>query len=131
MEEGGAEVEVLPVAAGEDEEGDDVDGEAEDGDGEHHPALDRGGMGEAAGGLDQDEGGDGEKRQAVDEGGHHRDAVEAVGAARVGRAAGDAEGEPRHGEGGEVGQHVAGVGEEREGAGDEAAGDLDNQERRR
>ena len=86
------------------------------------------GVGEAAGGLDDDPGGDGEEREAVDEGGHHREAVEAVGAARVGRAAGDAEGEPGHGEGGEVGQHVAGVGEERERAGDEAAGDLDDHE---
>ena len=80
------------------------------------------------GGLDDDPGGDREEREAVDEGGEHREAVEAVGAPRVGRAAGDAEGEPGHRERGEVGQHVAGVGDQRERAGEEAAGDLDEHE---
>ena len=69
-----------------------------------------------------------EEREAVDEGGEDGEAVEAVGPSRVGRAAGEAEGEPGQRQRRHVGEHVAGVGEERERAGEEAAGDLDQHE---
>ena len=128
VQDGGAEVEVAAVAAGEDPEAEDVDHEAGGGDGEHDAAGDRLRVVEAMEGLEDDPDGDQEEREAVDEGGEDGEAVEAVGAPGVGGAAGEAEGEPGQREGGDVGEHVAGVGEKGERAGEEAAGDLDQHE---
>ena len=128
VQQRGAQVEVAAVAARQHPEAREVDEEAGGRDGEHQAALDRARVGEPLDRLDDDPGGDREEREAVDEGGEHREPVEAVGAARVGRAAGDAEGEPGHRQRGEVGQHVPGVGDQRQRAGEEAAGDLDQHE---
>ena len=78
--------------------------------------------------FEDDPAGHREEGHAVDEGGEDRNPVEAVGAACVGRAPGEAEGEPGERQGGEVGQHVAGVGEERQRAGEEAARHLGEHE---
>ena len=128
VQERRAQVEVAAVAAGEDEEGDDIGGEPRRRHRQHDAAGHRLRVAEAVRGLDGDPDGDGEEGEAVDEGREHGEPVEAVGALPVGRAAGDAEGEPRHRQRREVGEHVAGVGEERQRAGDDAADDLGDHE---
>ena len=71
---------------------------------------------------------DREQRDAVDERDEHGEAVEAVGAAPVGRLPREPEADPGEREAREVGQHVAGIGEQRQRAGENAADDLGDHE---
>ena len=109
-------------------EGGDVDEQPERGDDHHdaagdlrrgHQPLDR---------LIDDPGGDGEQRKPVGERDQHLEAVEAVSAPPVGGTPRQAEPEPGERERGEVGEHVAGVGEQRERAGGDAARHLGEHE---
>ena len=95
---------------------------------EHEPAQDLNGLVDPPRGLEHDPGRDREQRDAVDERDEHREAVEAVGAPPIGRLAREPEAEPREREAREVGQHVARVGEQREGAREHAADDLGDHE---
>ena len=61
----------------------------------------------------------------------HLQALEAIGALAVRRPAGEAEGEPGKEQPGKVGEHVPGIGEQRQRAGDQPAGRLDHHEDRR
>ncbi len=117
-------VEVVAVAAVEQQEHADIDQEAEDGDAQHGAAHHRLRRHQAARCLDDDAAGDNEKHQAVAEGDQHLQSFEAVGALVVRGPARKAEGEPGEEQAGEIGQHVAGVGEQRQRAGDQAAGRL-------
>ena len=81
--------------------------------------------------LVDDPGGDGEQREAVGERDQHLEAVEAISASPVGGAPRQAKAEPGKRQRGEIGEHVAGIGEQRERAGDDAAGDLGEHEERR
>ncbi len=64
----------------------------------------------------------------LDEGDQHLQPVEAVGAAAVGRRVGETEGEPRHAKREDVDEHVRGVGEQRQRAGNDAADHLGDHE---
>ena len=130
VQRGAPDVEVVAVAAVQEREGHDVDQQAQARDHEHEAALDRGRRQEAAGGLDRDPADHQDQRHAVDEGGQHLEAVVAVGAPRVLWPAADPERHPGERERGGVGQHVAGVGEQRQRARGEPAQDLDAHEAR-
>ena len=84
---------------------------------------------QAARRLDDDAAGDDEQHQTVAEGDQHLQPLEAIGALAVRRPAREAEGEPGEKQAGEIGEHVAGIGQQRQRAGDEAAGRLDHHER--
>ena len=79
-------------------------------------------------GLDDDPRGNREQRDAVDEGDEHGEAVEAVGAAPIGRLAREPETDPGEREAREVGEHVARIREQCQRAGQEAADDLGHHE---
>ena len=78
--------------------------------------------------LDDDAGGDDEQHQSVAEGDQNLQPLEAVGAPAVRRPAREAEGKPGEKEPGKVGEHVAGIGEQRQRAGDEATRRFDDHE---
>ena len=128
MDGGALEVEVGPLAAPEDPQNDEVDHQAHGRDHQHGPAenLDR--REQAARRLDQDPADDGDQGHAVDEGGQHLEAMVAIGAARVVGTPGDAERHPGERQGGGVGQHVAGVGDQRQRAGEQPAHHLGHRE---
>ncbi len=130
MEERPADVEAVFAAPVEDGAGDDVGRQAEDGDGEHQAALDRLGGLEALIGLEADHGGDPPERDAVEEGGEDLEAAPAEGAAGRRGPGREPEREQAEAERGDVGEHVAGVGEEGQAAAREAAGELDDEDGR-
>jgi hypothetical protein len=80
-------------------------------------------------GLVQDEAGDPEQEDGVGDGGQDLGAMEAVRPAGCGRPGGHPERRERHREAEDVGEHVAGVGEQRERAGEEAADHLGDEVR--
>ncbi len=116
------------VAAAQYEEHDHVDGEAGEGNPQHRRAVHFDGARKPSPGFDPDPDGDGEQCDAVDERHEHGEPVEAVGAAPVGGPPREPEGKPRERQAREVGQHVARVCEQREGAGEHAADDLGEHE---
>ena len=112
------------AAAMQDPERDRVDDQAGGGDDQHGAADHRHRLHEALHRLPGDGDRDEEQRQPVDEGGQHLEAVEAVGALPVGGARRDPHGEPGERQRRGIGQHVAGVGEQRQRPGDDAADRL-------
>ena len=74
--------------------------------------------------LPRDGGGDEEERQPVRERGEHLEALEPVGPLPVGRPRRHAHGKPGEPERGGVGQHVTGVGDERQRSRVDAADQL-------
>ena len=78
--------------------------------------------------LDGDPGDDQQQRDRVDVGGEHRKPVIAVGPLRVDGALRHQHGDAREPERGRIGQHVTGIGEQRQRAGDHAADDLHHHE---
>ena len=131
MDEGAAHVEILAVGALQQEERGDIHQQAEHGDDHHDAARHLRGGHQPLDRLVDDPRGDGEQREPVGEGDQHLEAVEAVGAPPVRRTPRQPEAEPGQRERGEVGEHVAGVGEKRERAGGDAAGHLGEHEERR
>ena len=124
-------IEVVRPAA-QDEHRRDVRDEADDRDDEHGDALHlaRLGVGEPTHRLDGDGRGDHEQDHAVDERREHLDPLEPEGVA-VGRGSrGDDHRDQRDDESDEVGEHVPGVGEQRERAASQRADDLEHQHRR-
>ena len=126
----GGDVEARVRVRVEDPRGDEVDDQPERGDHQHQPALDLGRVAEAAPGLDEDPDRDRDERDAVEERGEDlRPPV----AERLRRAAGpgrEPRREQRDPQRENVGEHVRGVGEQRQAAGDQAADDLGDEERR-
>ena len=110
---GAAHVEIVAVGALKQDEGSDVHQEPEHGDDHHDAARDVGRGHQPLGGLIDDPGGDGEQREPVGKRDQHLEAVEAISAPPVGGTPRQPEAEPGKRERGEVGQHVAGVGEQR------------------
>ena len=129
MNQGAAHVEVLAVAAVEEHEHADIDGEADGRDHQHGAAHHRLRRHQAPRRLDDDAAGDDEQHQPVAEGDQDLQPLEAIGAPAVGRPAREAEGKPGEREPGKVGEHVAGIGQQRQRAGNEAAGRFDDHER--
>ena len=105
----------------------DVHGEADGGDDQHRHAqhLDR--LEHALDGLEADHRRDEEQGEAIGECGQNLETIKAVGALPVGGAPGDTHRQVGEREGGRVGQHVAGIGEQRQRAGDDAAGRFGDQ----
>ena len=108
------DIEVLAVGAVQQREGGDIHEQAEDRHHHHDAAGDRLRRRQPLIGLVNDPRGDDEEREAVDEGDQHLEAVEAVGAYPVRRTPRQTEAEPGERQRGEVGEHVACVGEEGE-----------------
>jgi hypothetical protein len=110
--------------APEDHERHQVDDEAARRDGEHAGARHRGRCAQALHRLEQDHGCDRQQRGAVHERGQDLGAVVAEGEARARGPVGDPEREEGERQGADVPEHVAGVGEERQRAGEHAARHL-------
>ena len=128
--EGGRDVEALARVPLQDPRGDQVDDQPGDRDRQHQARLDLGRVAEPGPGLDEDPDRDRDQGDAVEERREDLGSPVAEGAARApgaggepGREQGDAEREA-------VGEHVRGVGEQRQAARDQAAGDLGDQEQR-
>ena len=113
-----------------DPRGDQVDGQAADRDRQHQPRLDLGRVAEAHPGLDEDPDRDRDQGDAVEERREDLGAAVAEGAARAPGAAGEPGGEQGDAEREAVGEHVRGVGEQRQAARDQAADDLGDEEER-
>ena len=125
MQDGAAHVEAFAVAAMQNEEVDDVDDEAEPGDDQHRSAQHRRRVVDAVERLDSTiHSADGEDGDAVGVGDQRLDPVEAVGEARGRLPVGEVEGIPGEPERDRIRQHVAGVGQQRERSGVEAAEPL-------
>ncbi len=88
---------------------------------QHRAAEHRPGLHEAPDRLVDDPNRDSENGEAVGEGNQRFHAAEAVGEAHRGRAFGEMEGIPGEPQRDGIGQHVAGIGEQRQRAGDPAA----------
>jgi hypothetical protein len=125
-----ADVEILAVAAVQNCIRRDVDEETETRDHEHQPALDRDRRQQAADRLDRNPAHDRDQRDAIDERRQHLEAVVAVGAARVVLPPADPERGPGERQRGGVGQHVAGVREQRQRARGDPPHDLGDHEDR-
>ena len=128
MRGGGAQVEAVPVARVQHAVGEDV--HAEPGHGAR-PASRRRAPSSAravAAPLRNDPGRDEDERKAVDEGREDLETLVAVGTAGVRGPAADAKPQQREPERGHIGQHVHGVGEQCEGAGDQPADKLRDEE---
>ncbi len=113
------EVDVLALAAGEDQRRGDVAGQAEEAERQHAAAVDPGRVAEPADRGDRDPHPDRDQQQAVDQRRQHLGALVAEGAAAAGRARGEARGDQRQGDRADVGEQVAGVGEDRQRAGED------------
>ena len=116
------------VARAQHEEGEDVDGQARGRDPQHRRAEHCDGRVQPLHGLRDDPCRDRDQRDAVDERHEHGEPVEAVGAAPVGRLPREPEADPSEREAREVRQHVAGVGEQGQRAGEDAPDDLGDHE---
>ena len=92
-------------------------------------ALDRGRVPEPPDRRHRDHHRDGDQQQAVGQRRQHLGALEAEGAARVRGPGGERRGQQGEADRAGVGEHVAGVGEDRQRAGDQAADDLDREHR--
>ena len=125
------DIEVVAVGAVQGGKGRDVDDDAEHRHHQHRPAEHGDGLAQAMDRLDHDGDGDEEQREPVGVGGEHVHAVEAVGAGPVVRALRHAEGDPGKREGGRVGQHVAGIRDQRQRAREHAGHRLGHHERAR
>ena len=91
---------------------------------QHQSAVDLRRVAEAAGGFEEDPGGDEPQTQGVQHGGQDLGSVEAEGLLDGGGAAGDPDGQQRQADGGAVGEHMAGVGQQGQAAGHQAANHL-------
>ena len=119
VEEDAADVDVageLPEESGDGAVHDDAGG----GDHHHEARLDGDGLGEAVDGGDGDPAGEDHEGEGVDEGGEDAGALVAEGVAVRGGAGLEVDGDEAEGEGEEVRDVVAGLGDEREGVGAEA-----------
>ena len=111
-------------------QGHQVDQQPQQGDRQHRPPQHRHRFLEAPDRLEHDPAGDAEQDQSVDERRQDLEAMVAVAAARVGGPRRQAEGDPGQAERGTVGQHVAGIGQQRQGARQPAARRFDQHDGR-
>ena len=121
LEVGALDVQRLLGALAQERERDEVGHEAGDGDDEHRAGehVDR--IAEAADRLDEDVDGDAEQQHRVGQGGEDLQAVQAERAVRaLVAAAGEVDGGEGHADADDVGEHVAGVRQQGERAGDDA-----------
>ena len=99
--------------------------EAEEAEGEHAGAVDLGRVAEPADRGDRDRQRDRDQQQAVDQRRQHLGALVAEGAPRAAGTRGERSGEQGEGDRADVGEHVPGVGEHRQRAGEDPPDDLD------
>jgi hypothetical protein len=108
---------------------DDVDDEAAGGDDQHERALHLLRLAEPQCGLPEDDAGNEEECGAVHQRGQDLHAEVAVRPRRRRRLAGDPEGEVGQGQRGDIVEHVAGIGHERQRVGQPATDELHDHER--
>ncbi len=102
--------------------------QAEHGDHQHAHGLDLRRLVEPLVGRVEDIEGHAEQEEGVERRGEDLEAVVAVGQAIVGRAPGDVDRGQGDGQGHGVGEHVRGIGDQRQAAGEDAADDLGDEE---
>ena len=123
-----AQIEILPIATAQQGERDHVDQQTKHGDRQHQAALHRDGRDQTAQRLDGDPTDDRHQGDAVHEGGQNLEAMVTVGAAPILRLAAEAKCDPGQRQRGGVGEHVAGIGEQRQRARDQPADHLGDHE---
>ena len=124
VEPGAAQVQVAAPAAAQDEQADHVHGQAGDRHDQHQAAFDDDRRPQPADRLDDDQERDADEGRAVGQRGQDLGALIAVGPRRRRRAAAKSHREQGQRDGCRVAGHVAGVGQQGQRAGDEAAGDF-------
>ena len=107
-----------------DGKGNDVDEQAADGDEHQHIAHHLHRLHQAVNGLPHDPDRQQYQQDAIGEGGEDFRPRKAIGALRVCRALGQLVADPGEGQRARIGQHVRGIRQQGEGAGDQAAGNL-------
>ena len=121
--EGGFDVEVV-VAAAKEPGGKAVDDDASCSDGHDGRALDGGGVEETVGGFERDGAAAHQQDHGVGESRKDRGAAPAIGAVERGRAGGKGSGEPGQEQAEDVAEIMGCVGEQGDGAGEDAIGEL-------
>ena len=116
------------VGAGEDRGRGQVDDDPGQGDGEDQAAVDAGRVDQPAHALDRDDRRQHQQGDPVRLGGEDLDPFEAEGHAALGRAAGEPDRDQREADRGGVGEHVGGVGEQRQRVGDDPGHHLGRHE---
>jgi hypothetical protein len=124
VEKSGADVQVVLVPGPQDQENANVYREPRDRDPQHQAAEHLNRLVEPPHRFEHDGSRDRKKRDAVDERHEHRKPVEAIGATPIRRSTREPEPEPRERKAREIREHVAGIGEQGERAGQHAARDL-------
>ena len=124
VDEGAAHVDALPARSREQQRCDPVHEDPDERDDQHDPALDVVRRDQTANRAVHDPDPDDQERQPVDLGGENLDALVAERPAALRRARSHRGGENREAERRGVGEHVPGVGEQREGVGHDAEHDL-------
>jgi hypothetical protein len=127
FEECGSHVQVRASSTGQHEQADDVADQPDDTEHDHHAGGHFGWGDEPPDRLDHDERADGEQDGGLGGGGEDLGAPVAPGPFVGGGSAGERRGDDGHGEPGDVGEHVAGIGEQRQAAGEVRADDFDDQ----
>ena len=129
LEVGAAHVEAAGLGPAQDDQRDEVDGAAHERHREHQPALDVRRLGQPPPRLVEHERGDAEQDHRVD--GRREDlrAIPAEGARVTGRPSREPDGSECEQQAGDIGEHVAGVREQREAVGRDASDHLDHQDR--
>ena len=122
---------VMPPAAREDQQRDDVGGQADDTHDEHARGLHLRGYQQVVNRLEGHEEPDDGEHARLERGPDDLGATHAPGGAVRGRTRGQLGGRQGHGQAGDVGEHVPGVGQQRQRSGDKGADDLGHQDRGR
>ena len=106
------------------EVGDDVHEQANRGDNDHYPALDFTGREKPLVGLIEDEAANSDQKNGIQKRGENLESIPAVAAALAAWEHGKGESEIGEEEGGEIGEHMGGVGEQRQAAALKASRDF-------
>ena len=128
LEVGPAYVQVLGLVPAQDDQPGGVGQRADDGDGEHQAGLDLARLAQPVDRLDQHPDGHPDQQQGVAQRGQHLGPLHAVRAARAGGPGAQAGPDQGQHQSGGVGQHVAGVGQQGQRAGEQAADDLGHED---
>ena len=128
VQDGALDVDVLGISARQIPKHEEIHEHADNGNDEHRASEDRLGFPEPFDSFIDDEADDAEQCKGVDQAGDYLEAGIAKGALAVGGAAAEAEGDIGEAERNCVGQHVAGIGKQRERARDHAADGLHDHE---
>ena len=128
MQPSAAHVEVLLVSSVQDKEYNDIGGKAGERHAQHGASQHCDGVKKSAYRLEDDPAADDKKRASIDKGNQDFESFIAIGPVRVSGPLSNPEGDPAHPQRDRVRNHVAGIGQECQRVGDQAAGYLNQHE---